>query len=327
MVLTNRNQPYHVCMSDPAADPPDRGHLLTERRNPRSAALDMLSIQQTLALINTEDAHVAGAVKQALPAVAQLVEKVVAALSQSGRLIYLGAGTSGRLGVLDASECPPTFHCPSDQVVAIIAGGDTALRKSSEGAEDDPQGAAGEFDRLGIVGRDVVVGIAAGGTTPFVLGGLKMAAARGAATALICCVDRKTVAGRGGDFEAAELIIELHVGPEVLTGSTRMKAATATKMVLNMITTTAMVQHGKAWGNLMVDLRATNDKLTDRALRIICAQSDISRPAAAELLTGAAGRVKVALVMARQGVSADQAAALLDQHHQKLGPIIGPPRG
>jgi N-acetylmuramic acid 6-phosphate etherase len=299
--------------------PADRGHLLTERRLSASARLDALSIPQALRLLNDQDLTVATVLRRAIPALSALVRDVVRALQSGGRLIYLGAGTSGRLGVLDASECPPTFHCDPALVVGIIAGGDRSLRRSSEGAEDDPHGAAAELRRLGIGRHDVVVGIAAGGTTPYVLGALAFARRRGAVTALICCLEA------GPPSAPADHVICLPVGPEVLTGSTRMKAGTATKLALNMISTAAMVQLGKAWGNLMVDLRATNAKLRDRAARIVAAQGGLNRTRALELLDRADGRVKVALVMTRRGVEAPQAEKLLARHGGRLRPILGPP--
>lgn len=307
-------------MNNKHKNPPDRSRLLTEKRLDASADLDILSVKQTLVLINDQDVALAGAVRAALPAIEKLVESVVAAVRRGGRLIYVGAGTSGRLGVLDASECPPTFHCDPDTVVGIIAGGDISLRRSSEGCEDDVNGARDELERLCIGGNDTVVGIAAGGTTPYVLGAVRLARQRCATTALICCVDAET------ENAAADHIIQLHVGPEILTGSTRLKAGTATKLTLNMITTTVMTQLGKAWGNLMVDLRATNAKLIDRALRILSEQCDLSRQEARALLEKADGRVKLALVMARRSVDDRVAQQLLDQHGQQLRPIIGPPK-
>jgi len=310
--------------------PPDRGHLTTEQRLSTSASLDELSIERTLELINDQDAKVASAVRQSIPAITRLIDRVVSSMREGGRLIYVGAGTSGRLGVLDASECPPTFFCDPGRVVGIIAGGDKALRTSSEGAEDDPAGANAELARLDVGDHDVVVGLAAGGTTPFVLGAVKIARRRRAATALICCVDANDAASRlpllKECLESVDHLIELAVGPEVVTGSTRMKAGTATKLVLNMITTTAMVQLGKTWGNLMVDLRASNAKLCDRAARIICDQCDVSPDEAKALLDRAGGRVKVALVMARRAVDAKAAQAMLDEHDQKLIAILGAPR-
>ncbi len=307
-------------MNNKHNNPPDRSRLLTEKRLDASADLDTLSVKQTLVLINDQDVALAGAVRAALPAIEKLVESVVSAVRRGGRLIYVGAGTSGRLGVLDASECPPTFHCDPDTVVGIIAGGDTSLRRSSEGCEDDVDGARDELERLCIGSNDTVVGIAAGGTTPYVLGAVCLARQRCATTALVCCVDADT------ENVATDHIIQLHVGPEILTGSTRLKAGTATKLTLNMITTTVMAQLGKAWGNLMVDLRATNAKLIDRALRILSEQCDLSRQEARALLEKAEGRVKLALVMARRSVDGRVAQQLLDQHGQQLRPIIGPPK-
>lgn len=312
-------------MSDPnpSSLPPDRGHLSTERRNQATRDLDALDVRAALELLNDQDATVPAAVRRAIPALTPLVESVVAAFRAGGRLIYLGAGTSGRLAVLDASECPPTFHTQADQVFGLIAAGDKALRQSSEGAEDDLEGARAELERLNVNGRDVVVGIAAGGTTPYVWGALRFAKSRGAKTGIIVCVE---LAGVREDRACLDHAVELLVGPEPLTGSTRMKAGTATKLALNMITTTAMVQVGKAWGNLMVDLRASNTKLVDRAVRILVGQTDLSRAEAAALLERAGGRVKLALVMARRGVDAAAAQRLLDESKGQLRPILGPPR-
>lgn len=321
----------------------DRGHLPTEHRLPASAAIDALSVEQTLRLINTQDVDVAIAVRNAIPALSRLIDRAVEGMRAGGRLIYVGAGTSGRLGVLDASECPPTFFTDPGQVVGIIAGGDTALRQSSEGKEDIPKDGAAAIDGLDISGDDTVVGIAAGGTTPFVWGALDRSRHLGAATGLICCVPVRTLMSRPRAKVvkpnepmqappppklpvAIDHAIELLVGPEVVTGSTRMKAGSATKLALNMISTTTMIQLGKVWGNLMVDLRATNAKLRDRALRILSTQTDLDRDAAGELLDAADGRVKLALVMARMKVDADEARSLLTQHGGRLRPILGPPK-
>ena len=294
---------------------------MTEQRLPASADLDALSIDQALRLINDQDATVAATVRGALDAINRLVAATVTALRDGGRLIYIGAGTSGRLGVLDASECPPTFHSDPDQVVGLIAGGDCALRRSSEGMEDDPQGARAELERLNVAMHDVVVGIAAGGTTPYVRGAVTMAKARGAVTALICCTQVNEELASQVDH-----LILVPVGPEVVTGSTRMKAGTATKMVLNMITTVAMVQLGKTWGNLMVALHASNAKLRDRAARILMRQTVLSRDDAMRLLDLAGGSVKLALVMALKNLDAPAAARLLDRHGGRLRPVLGPPR-
>ncbi len=311
---------------EPPTLPADRGHLTTEQRLPASADLDALSISQTLALINAQDASVPQAVGRAIPAIAALVADAARCLAAGGRLIYLGAGTSGRLGVLDASECPPTFHCDPGMVIGIIAGGDAALRRSSEGKEDDPEGAREELAQRGVGRGDVVVGIAAGGTTPYVLGALHWAHGQGAVTALVCCVGARLLAADLSLSQAVDHLIAVPVGPEVLTGSTRMKAGTATKLVLNMISTATMVQLGKAWGHLMVDLKATNDKLRDRGARILAQQCGLSRPAAFALLDQAGGEVKLALVMHHRQMDAAGARQLLAAHQGRLRPILGPPR-
>ncbi len=305
------------------ARPLDRGHLLTEQRLDASSQLDTLSVTETLTLINDQDATVAAAVRKAIPSIAELIESVVAAIQTNGRLIYVGAGTSGRLGVLDASECPPTFHCDPDQVIGVIAGGDGALRQSSEGKEDEPEGARQELDRLGVGRGDVVVGIAAGGATPYVWGALGYAKIQcNATTGIVSCVPIEDVAA---DLEI-DHVVEVIVGPEVVTGSTRMKAGTATKMALNMISTTVMTQLGKTWGNLMVDLRATNDKLRDRATRILIQQCDLTRDQATDLLDRARGRVKLALAMGQLGVGAVEADHLLNACGGDLRSLIGDPK-
>lgn len=293
--------------------PPDRSHIATEHRNPRSMGLDRMSVAACVALINEEDATVAAAVGHAGPAITAFIEALAPRFARGGRLIYLGAGTSGRLGVLDASECPPTFQTDPGRVVGIIAGGDGALRRSSEGKEDARDGAHGELAALGIGADDAVVGIAAGGTTPYVLGGVEFAKARGALTAMVVCASF-----RGGPPAFVDHPIVVETGPEVLTGSTRMKAGTATKMVLNTITTTLMVQQGKCYENLMVDVRATNDKLRDRAARIVSMLTGLGRDRAMILVDEAGGSVKVAVVMHRMRVDAARAAEMLEAHGGRL---------
>ena len=322
---------------------PNRGHLTTEQRSPASAALDALSTEQALRMMNAQDMDVAVAVKEAIPAISKTVEDIVKGMRHGGRLVYIGAGTSGRLGVLDASEIPPTFQADPSQVIGIIAGGDCALRKSSEGMEDDFDGVVPELEKLNLGPMDTLIGIAAGGTTPYVWGGIHYAKTRGATTAIICCVPIKSLLRRkkapvvpgNGTVNTppppslpAEIDhqIELIVGPEVVTGSTRLKAGTATKLALNMITTITMVQLGKVWGNLMVDLKASNVKLQDRAIRIICSQTSMDRAQAAELLVQADGMVKTALVMALRRIDAEKANRLLLEHNGQLRPILGPPR-
>lgn len=322
---------------------PNRGHLTTEQRSPESAALDALSVEAALSMMNAQDMGVAVAVKNVIPAISATVKDIVKGMRQGGRLVYIGAGTSGRLGVLDASEIPPTFQADPSQVIGIIAGGDGALRKSSEGMEDDFNGAVPELEKLSLDAKDTLIGIAAGGTTPYVWGGIHYAKTRGATTAIICCVPIKSLLKRtkapvvpgNGTVNVppppslpAEIdhSIELIVGPEVVTGSTRLKAGTATKLALNMITTITMVQLGKVWGNLMVDLRASNEKLKDRAIRIICSQTNLDRARAAELLARADGMVKTALVMELRSIGAEQANRLLAEHNGQIRPILGPPR-
>ncbi len=327
--MADRNSNPKSEIRNPKSNNPklqDRGHLLTEQRLPASANLDTLSTEDALRVINDQDTAIAGVVRDAIPAIAQLVDSIVERMQHGGRLIYLGAGTSGRLGVLDASECPPTFHSDPDHVLGLIAGGDSALRKSSEGMEDDPHGAAMELERIGLGERDTLVGIAAGGTTPYVRGGIRLAKHCGANTALLCCVSRAQLQLTDDEQTDIDHLIELPVGPEVVTGSTRMKAGTATKLALNMISTGAFIRLGKTWGNLMIDLRATNAKLRDRAARILVSQCDLPRDDAMQLLDRANGRVKHALVMQLKNVDYTDADALLEQHQQQLRPILGEPR-
>jgi len=247
-----------------------------------------MSVTEILELINNEDATIAGAVSTVLPRIAEFVERVVQSFRSGGRLIYVGAGTSGRLGVLDAAECPPTFSVAPDLVQGIIAGGAEALTRSVEGAEDSPGKGAESLEELELSGNDSVLGIATGGTTPFVQGALAYARGKGACTGFLVCTDEETVRGQ------ADILIPVIVGPEVVTGSTRMKAGTATKLVLNMITTTAMVQLNKTYGNLMVDLKALNAKLWDRGTRIISEIAGLPYEEALGLLKRADGEVKTA---------------------------------
>ncbi|HEY8665016.1 MAG TPA: N-acetylmuramic acid 6-phosphate etherase [Tepidisphaeraceae bacterium] len=284
---------------------PDRAHLLTEQPLAASRNLDAMPLEQAVELMHAQDLESVRAVGEQRPAIVAAVELVVGQLQRGGRLIYVGAGTSGRLGVLDASECPPTFGCPPEQVQGIIAGGDQAMFRSREGAEDDSSAGAAVMDAKQVGANDAVMGIAAGGTTPFVHGALRRARELGAKTIFLSCV--QPVA----DEPAVDVVIRPLTGPEVLTGSTRLKAGTATKLVLNTISTLAMVQLGKVYENLMVDLRATNVKLHDRAARIIAAVSGCGRERARELLAAAGGEVKLAIVMEMRGVEAEQAAEIL----------------
>lgn len=294
---------------------PDRGHLLTEQSNERSAGLDACSTIECLGIINDEDQRIAGAVRDQIEQISAFTDLVISAIGSGGRLIYLGAGTSGRLGVLDASECPPTFQTNPETVVGIIAGGDRSLRKSSESKEDIRSGAHKKLDELRIDEHDVVLGIAAGGTTPYVLGGVEYAQSLGAKTGLLTCTPIEQPGW-------CDVLIAIETGAEVLTGSTRMKAGTATKMCLNMITTAAMVGLGKTYSNMMVDLRATNDKLKDRAARIICTITGVHRERAFELLEESNNMVKPAVVMHMRSVCYDDACELLKQTGGHLGKVI-----
>ncbi len=297
----------------------DRGKLLTERRNPQSTTIDRMSVPEAFDVVNAEDAAIAAAVAEAREPICRAIELVVAAFRAGGRLIYVGAGTSGRLGVLDASECPPTFLSDPSMVQGFIAGGDKALRRSIEGAEDYPGDGASLMDEIAVCAKDVVMGITTGGTTPYVHGALTHARTRGARTIFFGCVAGADV------LDDADVSIRVLVGPEVLTGSTRMKAGTATKMVLNMITTISMVQIGKVFENLMVDVNTrANRKLVDRGARIIQAVTGVERAAALDLLEQAGGRVKTALVMHARGVDATQAQQLLDEVDGQLMRILPP---
>ena len=279
--------------------------LTTEAQNPHSEDLDALSPLEIVRLMNREDAQVAAAVAEEEQAIAQAVEKIAHRITHGGRLIYIGAGTSGRLGMLDAAECPPTFNSPPAQVVGLIAGGPGAMFKAVEGAEDSPDLAADDLRNLELCSHDVVVGIATSGRTPYVLGGLDYARSQGAFAIGLSCNRDAALKSR------VDLSIAPVVGPEVLSGSTRMKAGTATKMVLNMLTTGAMVLMGKTYGNLMVDLQATNSKLTERAQRIVCRLTNLSREQAIALLDQCNGELKTAIVAHQLGKTPGQARARL----------------
>jgi len=279
--------------------------LLTEQRNPATDAIDELDTLALVELINREDATVAPAVGRVLPAVPAPIDIVADALGAGGRLFYLGAGTSGRLGILDASECPPTFSVDPELVQGLIAGGERAVFRAVEGAEDDRQGAVAELQARQLRAVDVVFGIAASGVTPWVLGGIEFARAQGCPTVFFTC--SPSAAAEAG----ADVTIAPEVGPEALTGSTRLKAGTATKMVLNMVTTGAMVRLGKTYGNLMVDLQPTNAKLRDRSGRILSALCDLPREVADDRLQRADGNLKLALVMTLCDLDRDAANGLL----------------
>ncbi len=293
---------------------------LTERRNPRSATIDTASALEIVNLIGAEDATVSGAVARARDDIARAIDLIEAAFRSGGRLLYVGAGTSGRLGVLDAAECPPTFGTAPEMVVGIIAGGLPALTRSVEGAEDDVNAGIGEMDARRVGPGDVVVGIAASGTTPFVRAALSRAQALGARTALVSCSEPPALLK-----DTCDVCITVLVGPEVVTGSTRMKSGTATKLVLNTLTTGAMIRLGKTYGNLMVDLRAWNDKLIDRSQRIVMETTGLGREEARAVLDAAEGSVKAAIVMARRGVTREEAERLLGEHAGHLRAIVGDP--
>jgi N-acetylmuramic acid 6-phosphate etherase len=295
----------------------DRSHLLTEQRLPESMNLDAMSVEDAVALMNAQDAVAVAAVAAERANVARAVEMVAAALAAGGRLLYFGAGTSGRLGVLDSAECPPTFRIDPEMVQGVVPGGEAAMFRAQEGAEDQAADGAAAVDAKAVTPRDVVMGIAAGGTTPFVHGALRRARERGAKTVFLSCV--QPVPGE----PAVDLVIRPLTGPEVITGSTRLKAGTATKLVLNTVTTLAMVRLGKVYENLMVDLRASNQKLWDRGARIISTVTGLAKEPAAELLRRADGHVKVAIVMHERSVGADQARALLESAGGTLRKAIG----
>jgi N-acetylmuramic acid 6-phosphate etherase len=293
---------------------------LTERRNPRSSTIDTASALEIVDLIGAEDATVPGAVARARTDIARTIDLLEAAFRSGGRLVYVGAGTSGRLGVLDAAECPPTFGTPPEMVVGLIAGGSAALVRSVEGAEDDVDAATQAVESLRVGSRDVVVGIAASGTTPYVQAALSTAHLLGARTVFVSCSEPPTPL-RG----LCDVFITLLVGPEIVTGSTRMKAGTATKLVLNTLTTGAMIRLGKIYGNLMVDVKAWNDKLVDRSQRIVMETTGLNRKAAQHALEAAEGSVKTAIVMARRGVTRTEAEQLLERYAGRLRPIVGDP--
>lgn len=291
--------------------------LTTEQRNPASENLDRLSALEIVRLMNAEDAKVAAAVGDEAASIARAIDALTDRLRAGGRLVYIGAGTSGRLGVLDATECPPTFRTPPELVVGVIAGGPPALTRSVEGAEDHPEYGERDLRAIQFDPRDTLVGIATSGRTPYVIGGMKFARSIGALTIGLCCNDRAALA------EYSDICIAPVVGPEVLSGSTRLKAGTATKMVLNMLTTGTMVRLGKTYGNLMVDLRATNSKLTDRARRIVMTLTGLSSDEALDLLGRCQGEVKTAIVVHHRSVEPDEARRLLDEAGGHLRRALG----
>lgn len=285
------------------------GSLVSETRNPDTLDLDNLSTLEMVTKFNQQDATVATAVSLTLPQVAAAVDAAAASLAAGGRLIYMGAGTSGRLGVLDASECPPTFGVPHGVVVGLIAGGPGALLKAVEGAEDDEQLGVSDLQALDLTANDMVVGLAASGRTPYVIGALRYARQQGCRTAAISCNPDSPIA------HEAEIAISPVVGPEALTGSTRLKSGTAQKLVLNMISTGAMVKIGKVYQNLMVDMQATNIKLVDRARRMVCEATGCQPGQADAALQQVQHEVKTAILMILADISAPEAKQRLQQHH------------
>ncbi len=298
-----------------ATHPPDRGSILTERRNKRTMSLGAMDIRACVEALNRENRDIADSVEAVADAIEGFVGAALERIRAGGRLVYIGAGTSGRLGVLDAAECPPTFQTPPELVVGLIAGGDASLRRSSESKEDERNGALADLDRLELTKRDAILGIAAGGTTPYVLGALEIAAQRGSATGLLVCTPMEAP-------PFVDHLICVETGPEPLTGSTRMKAGTATKLVLNTISTTLMVQLGKVHENLMVDLRASNSKLRDRAARIVSELTGLTREASFALLEDARGDVKTAILMRLRQVTRDEAVSLLERAGGRLSAAL-----
>lgn len=292
-------------------------NLTTEQTNPESAKIDQLTSFEVVDVINREDAIAAAAVRRALPEIAEAVDVIAAAIAGGGRLFYLGAGTSGRLGILDAVECVPTFSAPPDLVQGVIAGGERAITCSIEGAEDQPELAREDLIERGLSQADVVCGIAASGRTPYVIGGLQYAKSLGAKTISIAC-------NMGSPIGAlAEISISVDVGPEVIAGSTRMKAGTAQKMILNMLSSGAMIRLGKVYGNLMVDVKVSNQKLAKRACRLVMRLTGADAEHARELLARANNEVKAAVVMARLGVEYDEASRMLTSADGNLRAVIG----
>ena len=280
----------------------------TESRNQASANIDTVSTLDMLTIINNEDKKVALAVQEILPNIAQAVDAIQQAFTKGGRLLYCGAGTSGRLGILDASECPPTFGSAAEQVMGLIAGGKPAILKAVENAEDNTQAGQQDLQNIQLTNKDIIVGIAASGRTPYVIGAMQYAKAQGCTVISLCCNNESEMA------HIADIKLDVIVGPEVVTGSSRMKAGTAQKMVLNMLTTGSMIKNGKVFGNLMVDVQATNEKLIERQKKIIIEATDCSREIAEVALKESGHHCKTAIVMILTGTNAEQSRSSLQQH-------------
>lgn len=291
--------------------------LITEQRNPHSINMDRLSALDIVRLMNNEDKQVTLAIEHCLPQIAQAVELIVLAFQKGARLVYLGAGTSGRLGVLDASECPPTFGVSDEMVKGIIAGGERAIRHPVEGAEDNKQAAVEDLTAITLSANDVLVGIAASGRTPYVIGGLEYAKSLGATTISITSNPNSTMAN------ITDIAIETIVGAEVLTGSSRLKSGTAQKMVLNMLTTASMILMGKCYENLMVDVKASNEKLKARAIRIVMQATECEQAFAEKALLEAEQNAKLAIMMILSDLPKEKAQALLEKHQGKLRAALG----
>jgi len=295
----------------------DRSSLQTETQNPKTIEIDKLSTSEILKIMNQEDRKISAAVQKVIPEIKRTIDLTLAALKRGNRIVYIGAGTSGRLGILDASEIPPTFSAPSEWFTGVIAGGREAVYKSIEGAEDLPQNAQKDLDKIGLKQGDVLIGIASSGTTPYVIAGLQYGQQLGCATVFLLC--NPTPADEYG----FDVVIPAEVGPEIITGSTRLKAGTATKLILNMISTATMIKMGKVYGNLMVDLQVVNKKLADRGTRIITQLTNLNYNDAGNLLQDAKGSVKTAVVMNKKQCSRIQARELLKKHAGNLRLLIG----
>ncbi len=294
----------------------DLSRLTTERRNPASAHIDSCTTLEMVTIMQQEDSKIASAIEKILPEIARAIDATSQRLENGGRLFYLGAGTSGRLGILDASECPPTYGTDPELVQGLIAGGIPAIFRAQEGAEDNPGLAVHDLKEHGFSAKDVLVGIAASGRTPYVIGGLKYARELGALTIALACSEHAEIAA------LADIALTPVTGPEVVTGSTRMKAGTAQKLVLNMLSTGTMIKLGKVYGNLMVDVKASNKKLEERAIRIVMEGSGCERTEAEKALKGADGHAKLAILMVVAGVSAGEGKALLERTAGHLAAAI-----
>lgn len=294
----------------------DLSRLTTERRNPASAHIDSCTTLEMVTIMQQEDSKIAAAIQKILPDIARAIDETSLRLQEGGRLFYLGAGTSGRLGILDASECPPTYGTNPELVQGLIAGGIPAIFRAQEGAEDNPGLAVHDLKEHGFSAKDVLVGIAASGRTPYVIGGLKYARELGALTIALACSEHAEIAA------LADIALTPVTGPEVVTGSTRMKAGTAQKLVLNMLSTGTMIKLGKVYGNLMVDVKASNKKLEERAIRIVMEGSGCERTEAEKALKGADGHAKLAILMVVTGVSAGEGKALLERTSGHLAAAI-----